>query len=283
MRKLIIILAVCCLCIPACQVREDDDVMSGQDEVIVLKLNHKKIFDDSDLVEEGMMSPVSYDFGYTRMEDMHAEALKVIEGEGAFDPSYEVLMVKDGFLVCGVDRESWESPYSEAVLTKLDLEGKSLWTKKLKADDTGKHISNLFMFENGDIGIVLGEFGQDGRSKAEIFRVDDQGDPVWSVAAGADWMYSEMKVVLTEDQRLIIAGEGYVAGITSDPGPCMVHVMEYDSNGKVLKEAALGSSDEYDYLRNMVYDRDIGLVITGWTNGESGDFLYRLRHQTERQ
>ena len=121
-----------------------------------------------------------------------------------------------------------------------------------------------------------GDFNGKNKGNRDIFviKLDSEGNIVWKMSfggTGEDWGYS---MTPTSDDGVLISGftqsnDGDFKGMNR--GLFDIFVMKLDMDGNVEWKKIFGGTGD-DQLRSMIQSSDGGVLITGNTNSNDGDF-----------
>lgn len=144
------------------------------------------------------------------------------------DIAHDVIATKDGYLIVG-STDSFDLHYKDVYIVKIDKEGKILWQKTYggEQDEEGYAIT-----AGVDGGYVItgytDSFGRKNRGQLYLFKIDEEGNKLWSRAYGGESDDTGYDVIAAEDGYLVVGDRQSDRSRDSN-----VWVLKVDAKGKL--------------------------------------------------
>jgi len=197
----------------------------------------------------------------------------------------------DGYIFGGdakdiINASSYEYDYY-SYISKIDKEGKKLWTKKLyKSEDSGDilHLVAIKKIDNGGyivLGTKIDVDDGDKEYNGKIIKIDENGEIIWEKTFGsgdrAVWMWD---IIQTKD------GGFLTSGIKVVDHDVKLWLYKVDADGNKEKEKTFGSEVEDDYPGRIKQTSDEGYILVATTSskgkGSNDIWLVRLDNELDK-
>lgn len=182
----------------------------------------------------------------------------------------------NGFIIAGSHNES---PHQFPFILKLDSLGNTIWSYYFYDLGHGELRSIQPVGSNGYIstGYKSDDTLTVHTDSVLIFRVDSDGENLWSKSYGGDSLQRAWSVITTSDSGFIIAGwtESFGNGLSD------FYIIKTDSNGDSIWTKTFGSPWE-DEGRDILETSDGGYVFSGKrsiSQGKANHYLMKISSQ----
>lgn len=227
-------------------------------------------------------------------------------------PHYLVKEVSDGFICISIEKERDESfSYMKKVLQqsiipslnlpggsilksdeiaifsdnkevlllptirKLNLSGEVVWEKQLKEDIQADRVNHLSVLEDDNFLFSVG--GHSYSDNNYLIKCDKDGNMLWKRALNPLGFDRIDQVIITDKDDIVIIGLAYPRGSTPSH-EWDILATKLDMKGNILDQKYRGGRD-YEYVDEVKYNKNIGVVFIGRTSSIDGDFA--LTQKTE--
>ena len=189
--------------------------------------------------------------------------IEIIGGSGN-DKANSIIETSDGGLLAVGSTSSFGSGDSDMLVTKLDLEENTLWSRAIGGSDNDEANS---VIETSDGGLLVvgstSSFGETG-SDILVVKLDLKGNHLWSKAMGgssyASYDYG-LSAIETSDDGFVVVGLAKV----SQQNHQKVLVIKLNSEGDQIWAKTIWGGD-YDYLDSVIETSNNSLVLAGFTD-----------------
>lgn len=177
-----------------------------------------------------------------------------------------------GFVITGFS-ETLDSSYNVLAI-RTDAEGELLWTHRYGGLrwDMGKKVVAL---ADGGFAIagVTHSIADDGQADAFLYRLNSDGELLWSAFYGGDRADGAESLAIT-DNGFVLAG--YTESLGN--GGTDAWVVRVDDQGEMIWETTFGENED-DIARAVVFTQDGGVAFAGSTGsgGYGGLDFYLLK------
>lgn len=188
-----------------------------------------------------------------------------------------------GFLIAG-STDSNDGDVSgnhgdfDAWLLKIDADGNKLWSKTFGG--SGTDYANRMIPTNDGGFVIVGEttsndgdvIGNHGGNDAWAFKVDANGNKVWSKTFGGSGIDQLVSIISTPDGSYVIAGNSTSnnADLNSNHGDKDSWILKLSANGDKIWSKAYGGSG-WDEATSLVTTSNGELLVAGYTYSSDGD------------
>jgi hypothetical protein len=193
----------------------------------------------------------------------------------------------DGILITGYslsndgDFKGMNKGSEDVFIIKLDKDGQVLWKKTLggSGDEFG---TSLTTTEDGGMVLTGTSYSNDGDFKGmkeggpDIFviKLNSNGEVIWKKTFGGSDEEGVGYLTTTEDGGIVLTGWTYSKDgdfkRRSNSRSCNIFVIKLNSNGEVIWKKTFGG--EWDKGISLSTTEDGGIVVTGTTSSNNGDF-----------
>ena len=196
---------------------------------------------------------------------------EIFFGEGQ-NYVFKILETEDhGFMAAGWAYSS--SPQAgETFLCRMDSVGDTLWVKHYGQNLLSVHPKDLISTSDGSY-LVVGEvdsLGSDGDVDIFLLKLNSQGDTLWTMMYGGEFIESGSSVIEVDDGYLI-GGQTNSFG----SGGNDIYLIKTDFLGTVLWNKVLGSSDDQS-VSSIVQTSDNGYILGGDFSVTKLDSVYNV-------
>lgn len=258
---------------------------STSPEIIKFTLPVKRI---DPIIEDVPYSSLGFFVDYIKIKPINESDIQeiLVNGSYSFLEEPVIKRVEDGVVIALMIEKTSEASVDKITtngykpfIFKIDFQGNILWELEYDYLVNYGRIHYLSLFDDGQIGVMISSyiddpFGYYSGGQCEYLLLDANGDLIlredYGENSGEVFKYG----FVTKDEQMITIGEGVgVNGnyTVSSEGKKMIASL-LNKEGKVLLQKAYGSL-EHQYCQGAVFDDEIGLVFSGWTNGLRGDFV----------
>ncbi len=217
---------------------------------------------------------------------------------------FDIAISNDGFLyvVGETSDDGRKSPNGisnsdDILITKLDTDGKIIWTKsfgKDSSDEVGYSIeidSNGSLYVGGRTNGNLNDAQNNGDYDAFLMKLDSEGNEIWTKLYGSD-SYESGGLKIREDGYIYYAGttNGNLNGIQNN-GDADAFLMKLDSEGNEIWTKLFGSENEegfghFEFFNDSIYLTGFSVGGEFETNTARGDdeiIIFRIDDPIENQ
>ena len=170
------------------------------------------------------------------------------------DYCHATLFSSDGYLMTFGYRGGFEGDF---YLSKNDTSGNIVWTKGYSIP--GDHDFGYSIAQSNDFGYLLsGSTESTTNTNILLIKTDSAGNVVWSKTYGGLGVDESHKVIITQDDNIIVGGttESFGAGYKD------ILLIKIDNLGDTLWTKTYGTS-ALDQLYSVAETQDNGFIITG--------------------
>jgi hypothetical protein len=216
---------------------------------------------------------------YVKLKDINSKDIIEIKLGISIKPYIHVVKeTSDGFL-CGnkiTPEASQDSQHvkTNPIIRKFDKNGKLLWEKEYEYGTYSGRVNNLLVYPDNSFlfSVQTYPYYVDNNlvsEKCYILRCDKDGEELWK--RDFENFHDELlnNLFLSKNNEIIAAGN-YDKQSEDNAGSDIV-IMKLDASGNLLREKRFGGSD-FDYIKYAKYDKELGIVISGATQSNDGDF-----------
>lgn len=176
--------------------------------------------------------------------------------------------------------EGMNKDSSDIFVMKLDVDGRMVWKKTYGGSN--RDFGNAVAPTSDGGCVVTGvthantkDFRGKSRGAGDVFvvKLDAQGNEEWINTYGGSKMDSGKGIVQTSDGGYAVTGNthSYGPNLWVNKGDWDTFVIKLDSKGAVEWQKSIGGKrDEDSYA--IIAEPDGGVVLTGYTNSNDGDF-----------
>lgn len=169
-----------------------------------------------------------------------------------------------------------------AFVMKIDASGNTEWIKSFSGSDKIEGAGSIIQTQDGGYVITgntssnKGDFSNKNRGKTDIFviKLSSSGNIEWINTFGGSQYDSVSAMTQTPDNSIFISG----SSLSNDSDFQDLNRSLFDnflikltSTGDLVWLKTYGGSGS-DYVRSMSQTNDGGVVLTGWTESDDGDF-----------
>lgn len=198
-----------------------------------------------------------------------------IYGGSGYDSGKDVLEVDGGGYVIIGYSYSFGTGYSDIWLLRINEEGDTLWTKTFGGSDFD-YANSIIQTSDGSY-LIGGTSKYPGLPDSDIWliKTNSNGDSLWTKRYGDDSNENCSKIIQTNDDGYIIAGntEGFGSA------QCDVWIIKTNNLGDTLWTRFYGGPD-FDWCSDIHQTIDGGFIVTGFTksygSGESDAWLFKI-------
>jgi len=266
MKKIMIVIFSLLLALTGCQ----ENKMPLDNDTIVWKLlydiNTHPINKDS-FVETNLMTKLDLQT-YQKPNDYNKDAIKEVSCEKLFNAltEFKVCQLGDGLLVLTV------SQGKKISLIKLDMSGKVIWENNI--DVLGSSTTEITLLDNGNIVFGISDWpntslGSPSMQDGHILCYNQNGQQQWKYSY-EDSIGCRIKYIFQDKSGDLLctglANTKDLSNVETD-----VIITKLSTNGEFIAEASFGGKDN-EYLEGSAYSKSTGLIITGWTLSDDGEF-----------
>ena len=217
---------------------------------------------------------------------------------------FDIAISNDGFLyvVGETSDDGKKSPNGisnsdDILITKLDTDGKIIWTKsfgKDSSDEVGYSIeidSNGSLYVGGRTNGNLNDAQNNGDYDVFLMKLDSEGNEIWTKLYGSD-SYESGGLKIREDGYIYYAGttNGNLNGIQNN-GDADAYLMKLDSEGNEIWTKLFGSENEeglshFEFFNDSIYLTGFSVGGEFETNTARGDdeiIIFRIDDPIENQ
>jgi hypothetical protein len=207
-------------------------------------------------------------------------------GGAGQDGSPCLTLAKDGYIIAGsaasidgdVTDHHGSATTSDAWMTKLDTNGKTLWSKSYGGSQDDGIIGTSdggYLFaarSNSNDGDVTEHHGSLSNGDVWIVKIDSTGKIKWQKSFGGSGVDAPFALARTDDSAYVIAGysnsnDGDVSG---NHGGYDIWVFKIDDSGKLLWQNSFGSAHDED-MNSVTLTKDGGYIVGGSAYYSGGD------------
>lgn len=238
---------------------------------------------------------------YEKLDNVNSESINELTVKVSAKTKPIILPVEDGFIIgMTVSYSTTRVPKMSAMLIpllyKVDVEGNLLWSREYDSINIRGSMTNIFVYENGDIGFSISMVPNIrsnvssvfyNNEKAFIIKCDSQGEELWTRIYEDKCGELFNHIFVTENQHLLTVGVTIknIQGMYSSVKPTIedgsnIIVMDIDSEGNPIKENRYGGL-EYEFTLGAAYSPEVGLVISGESYSYDGALVEENKFSKE--
>lgn len=205
---------------------------------------------------------------YKKPDDYKKDVINEVTCKKLFNASIEfkACQLSDGLLVLAL------SPEKKVSLIKLDMSGKVVWEKDIGV--LGSSTTEISLLDNGNIVFGISNWpetslGSPSMQEGHILCYNQNGQQQWKYSY-EDSIGCRIKYIFQDKSgNLLCAGlvnTGNLSNASTD-----VIITKLSINGELIAETSFGGKEE-EYLEGSAYSESTGLIITGWSLSDDGEF-----------
>lgn len=216
---------------------------------------------------------------YVKLKDINSKDIIEIKLGISITPYIHVVKeTSDGFLCANkiTPEASQDSQHvkTNPIVRKFDRNGKLLWEKEYEYGTYSGRVNNLLVYPDDSFlfSVQTYPYYIDNNLVSEknyIVRCDKDGKELWK--RDFENYHGELlnNLFLSKNNEIMAVGSYYKQ--SEDNAGSDIVIMKLDEKGNLLQEKKFGGSD-FDYIKHAKYDKELGIVISGATQSNDGDF-----------
>lgn len=204
----------------------------------------------------------------------------IVYGSTALEQARTAARSLDGGYVLGgsIKSTSGMAGNTDAMVLKLDKQGKMIWQKTFggsdydgaysiaSTKDGGYVVTGYTNSNDGDI------FGNHGSVDAWVVKLDKNGNKIWQTILGGSARDFAFSIIETSDGNCIMAGQtdSKDGDVNHNYGNNDAWLVKLDENGKKLWQKTFGGTNS-EGANSIIETPNGEYVVAGWTNSNDWD------------
>lgn len=248
---------------------------------------------ENDSTEDMQLQQSAYFDNYSILKNINTHLIKEIKANIYLEDNSVPLVqeVSDGYIIgvmetdysAEVTSDEKKQFYKNPTLYKIDKDGNLIWKQVYNHSISHSNMTNLATYDDGRILFSISRnprvsMSSPDNNKAYLVQCDQDGNEIWKHSY--DDYYGSLFnfLFITKDKEIITVGTWYDSEKKQTLGkPSSDIVVTYlDEAGRIIKQKGYGG-EKAEFCDSAIYDPDIGVVFTGWTLSEAGDFVKQPR------